>query len=74
MLGTPRVMRECLDSIPDPVVSRDLTLFNCLMSGLLHGPATIIRVLSQNFGIPNWRSFHDKVYIRIAPRRRPRRT
>ena len=27
-------MRECLDSIPDPVVSRSLTLFNDLMSGL----------------------------------------
>ena len=34
MPDTPPVMRECLDSIPDPVVSRGLTLFNCLMSGL----------------------------------------
>ena len=34
MSDTPLVMREYLDSTPDPVVSRDLTLFNCLMSGL----------------------------------------
>ena len=34
MLGTPRVMRECLDNIPEPAVSRNLTLLNCLMSGL----------------------------------------
>ena len=34
MSDTPRVVRECLDSIPDLEVSRGLTLFNCLMSGL----------------------------------------
>ena len=28
------MMRKCLDSISDSVVSRGLTLFNCLMSGL----------------------------------------
>ena len=27
-------MRDCLDSVPDPVVSRDITLFNNLMFGL----------------------------------------
>ena len=34
MRGTLRVMRDCLDSIPEPVVSRGITLFNNLMSGL----------------------------------------
>ena len=100
MPDTPRVVRECLDSIPDPEVSRGLTLFNCLMSGLAvfrlkipsllefdelvrvnessaqtrNHPATIMRVLLQNFGIPDWRTFHEKVSIHIATRRRPRRT
>ena len=32
MPGTHLVMRECLYSIPVPVVSRGLTLFNCMMS------------------------------------------
>ena len=34
MRGTLRVIRDCLDSIPDPVVSRGITLFNNLMSGI----------------------------------------
>ena len=35
MPDMPRVIRECLDRIPDPVGSRGLALFNCLMSGLV---------------------------------------
>ena len=34
MPETPIVVRECASDIPDPVVFRGHTLFNCLTSGL----------------------------------------
>ena len=48
MPDTPPLMRECLDSIPDPVVSRGLTLFNCLMSGLTEFSLKIPSLLEFN--------------------------